>query len=429
MMKIFCVGVNHKTAPVEVREKLSILESELPKHLRELQESFPESEWVILSTCNRTEVYGASEKEAARAAAFSFLDKKAELSIAPYFYNHTEQNAMEHLFRVAGSLDSMVVGEPQILGQVKVAYVNSMQCNASSVVLNTLFRQAVHTGKRARTETHIGLKPVSIGHAAVSLALRIFGELRSRSLLILGAGEMAKVCARHLKQHGIQTLFVANRTYARGEQLASQVGARCIPFEQFHDQLKTVDILLSSTGAQKPLLNKQDMQKIMRARKQKEVFLIDIAVPRDIESDVNDLENVFLYNIDDLQNVVSENQEERKREVDRVNLIVQQEVEHFMTWYKTLEITPILIALREKFEHTRADELHRLMSKLSHLPEKDKEIIRGITVQLVNKLLATPMNTLKELSVSDNKRMYLEALREIFQLDGSTVKKDKDHEP
>ncbi len=432
-MNIFCMGVNYKTAPLDVREKLTIPEEDLLPSLQTLRESLPECEWVIVSTCNRAEIYGASEKEEALNAALVFLEKKAEASLSSFLYTYTQTRAVEHLFNVASSLDSMVVGEPQILSQVKTAYIHSMKCEASSVVLNTLFRQSVHTGKRARTETQIGLKPVSIGHAAVQLALRIFGDLKNRALLIVGAGEMAKVCARHLKQQGVQTLFVANRTYERGLKMAENVGARCIPFEQLHDQLKTVDIVISSTGAQKALLIRDDMQKIMRARKQKEIFLIDIAVPRDIEAEVNELDNVFLYNIDDLQNIVSENRDERRREIERVSLIVQQETQHFLSWYKTLEITPILIALREKFESIRADEMHRMMNRLQHLPEQDRETIRAMTVQMVNKLLATPMNTLKNISVSENdKRIYLEALREIFKLDGASAQnneRDKKNEP
>lgn len=428
-MNIFCLGVNYKTAPLEVREKLSTAEENLPSALQALQSSFPESEWVIISTCNRAEIYGASPREDALIAALDFLEKAAECSLSSFIYTHAEKRAVEHLFNVACSLDSMVVGEPQILSQVKNAYINSMKAGTSSVVLNTLFRQSVHTGKRARTETQIGLKPVSIGHAAVQLALRIFGDFKNRSLLIVGAGEMAKVCAKHLKDKGVTKLFVANRTYERGLQMANVVGARCIPFDQLFDQLKTVDIVISSTGAQKPIIIKSEMQKVMRARKQQEIFLIDIAMPRDIEANVNDLDNIFLYNIDDLQNIVSENQDERRLEIERVTLIVQQETQHFLTWYKTLDVTPILIALREKFERIRAGELHRMMNRLSHLPEQDKETIRVMTVQMVNKLLATPMNTMKSLSTSDeDKRVYLEALREIFQLDGTHHEKEEKKE-
>lgn len=430
-MNIFCVGVNFKTASLEVREKLSTAEEHLPSALKSLQAAFPESEWVLVSTCNRAEIYGASPKEDALSAALSFLEKTAECSLSSFIYTHAEKRAVEHLFNVASSLDSMVVGEPQILSQVKNAYIHSMKADTSSVVLNTLFRQAVHTGKRARTETQIGLKPVSIGHAAVQLAQRIFGDFKNRSLVIVGAGEMAKVCAKYLKDKGVSTLFVANRTYERGLQVANAVGARCIPFEQLFDQLKTVDIVISSTGAQKPIITKNEMQKVMRARKQQEIFLIDIAVPRDIEPDVNDMDNIFLYNIDDLQNIVSENHDERRREIERVSLIVQQEVQHYLAWYKTLDVTPILVALREKFESIRADELHRMMNKLTHLSEQDRETVRIMTVQMVNKLLATPMNTLKNLSTSDDdKHMYLEALREIFKLDGNYhEKKDQNHEP
>ena len=419
-MAIVVLGLNHKTAPVEVRERLHFPDRDLPEALGALG-ALPEVlERLILSTCNRVEVYAVvPEASGAREALQAFLAERRGVppeAFTEALYLHAEREAARHLFRVASSLDSMVVGEGQILAQVKAAYALASRHQCTGPILNTLMERALHVAKQVRTDTGIGAAPVSVASVAVGLAQRIFSDLSGRTVMILGAGEMAELALTHLKEEGIHTIIVANRHHERAVELAARVGGRAIMFPQARDEMVGADIVISSTGAPHFILGREDLAEIVRRRHYRPIFLIDIAVPRDVDPQVNELDNVYLYDIDDLQGVVAANLAAREREAVQAEAIVDREVGQFMEWLQSLEVVPTILSLRERFEIIRRAEMEKALGRMGDLTPDQREAVSALTASIINKILHQPMTELKRQASSTDGHLYASILRALFRL-------------
>lgn len=420
-MEIAVVGLSHKTAPVAIREKVAFAPDVLHETARTVRGLTGITEAVILSTCNRVELYAATRRrDDGVESLIRFMAEHHGIdleALRPHIYVYAGTDAVRHVFRVASSLDSMVVGEPQILGQVKDAYDKAVQGSATGLVLNKFMHKAFSTAKRVRTETRIAQAAVSISFAAVELSRKIFGELTGKTVMVIGAGEMCELAATHLVENGISRVVVTNRTFERAQKLADQFGGRAVPFESFGDHLHEVDIVISSTGAPHTVLGVSEMRRAMAARKQKPMFLIDIAVPRDIEPAVNDLPNVFLYDVDDLSGIVEGNKKERVKEAEKAEGIVSEEVESFLSWTKTLEIRPTIRQLREEFEAIRQAELERTLKVFGDtLTDKQKKSLEAMSQAIVNKILHKPTLFLKQLSDNPDLDISIDAMRQMFGL-------------
>jgi glutamyl-tRNA reductase len=419
-MAIVVLGLNHKTAPVEVRERLHIADKDLPDSLARLGALAETIEGLILSTCNRVEIYSVvPEGPAARAPLQGFLAAERGVPVEAFAeacYLHEGQEAVRHAFRVASSLDSLVVGEGQILAQVKAAYAAAARQAATGPILNALMERTLHVAKQVRTETGIGSVPVSVASVAVDLARRIFSDLAGRTVMILGAGEMAELALTHLKDEGIQTILVANRNHERAVELAGRVGGRAIKFDHARDVMIDADIVISSTAAPHVILGPDDMTEVVRRRHYRPIFLIDIAVPRDIDPRVNDLDNVYLYDIDDLQAEVAANLSSREREAVRAEAIVDREVGQFMRWLQSLDVVPTIISLRERFEGIRQAELEKALGRMGDLRADQREAVAALTASIINKLLHQPMTELKRQASSRDGHQYAAILRALFRL-------------
>jgi glutamyl-tRNA reductase len=421
MFQIVLLGMNHKTAPVEIREQLAVSCQQhadpllyLP-HLPNIDEVF------FLSTCNRVELlFTCVDRRAAVDEVTSFLAQYLgdlpESMLHSHLYIFDDLDAVRHLFRVSSSLDSMVVGESQILGQIKKAYREATECKTVSVVLNRLLHKSFSVAKRIRTETMIGAHAVSISYAAVELARKIFGELKDKRVLLVGAGEMAELAAEHLIAQGVREMTVANRTLERAMELAHRFRADTIPFDHLMDSLKETDIVLSSTGAPDPIIKYQDVRPRMRERRNRPLFFIDIAVPRDIDPKINEIDNVYLYDIDDLQGIIDLNRADRKREAERAEFIVNEETLQFRNWLLTLDVTPTIIALREKADKIRQHELQRTFSQLPHLSERERASIEVLTEAIVKKLLHDPILFLKQKAQRESKEVFVDFTQQLFNL-------------
>lgn len=424
-MEIAVVGLSHKTAPVEIREKVAFAPDLLHEVARTVRGLQGVSEGVILSTCNRVEVYAATRKrEDGIESLIRFMADHHKIryeDLRPHIYVYAGADAVRHVFRVASSLDSMVVGEPQILGQVKDAYDKAVQGSATGLVLNRFMHKAFSTAKRVRTETRIAQSAVSISFAAVELARKIFGELNGRTVMVVGAGEMCELAATHLVENGISGVVVTNRTFERAKALAEKFNGRAVPFESMSDALCEVDIVISSTGAPHTVLGVEAVKRAMRERRQKPMFLIDIAVPRDIEPAVNDLPNVFLYDVDDLTGIVEVNKRERNKEAEKAEGIVAEEVESFLTWAKTLDIRPTVRQLREHFEEVRRTEIEKTLKVFGDsLTDKQKKSLEAMSQAIVNKLLHQPTLYLKQIAEDPEAEISVDAVRRIFGLPDDT---------
>ncbi|MDI6870134.1 MAG: glutamyl-tRNA reductase [Bacillota bacterium] len=420
-MRFLVVGLNHKTAPVEVRERLSVSGERRLEALRELVSRPTVDEAAVLSTCNRTEIYVLGpEVAAAEHEVVAFLQAQIALPdcrLEPYLYRKVGLEAVQHLFRVVSGLDSMILGEAQILGQVKEALHAALNANSLGVHLGKVFRQAVEVGKRVRTETEIGQNAVSVSYAAVELARHIFGELTGKSVLIIGAGETGELTARTLAAHGATAILVANRTYERAVELAARFGGEAFSFDALPECLARTDIVISSTGAPHVVLDLEMVRQVMRRRRQRPLFLIDIAVPRDIDPRVNDLDNVYLYDIDDLQTVVERNLARREQEIERVERIIAEETAALSQWWSARQMVPMIKALKAYGDEIRERELERLFNRLPHLSPRDREMIRASTRAIVNRLLHQPVVGLKEASEEEARgAVYVEVLRKLFGL-------------
>lgn len=418
-MRILVVGLNHKAAPVEIRERLAFPEARLGEAFTLLADYAQEG--VILSTCNRTEVYCVSTDTADAARTITqFLADFHRLSpseFASHLYSYAQRDAVKHLFAVSAGIDSMIVGEPQILGQVRDAYESALSYESAGRILSQLFRDAISLGKLVRTETDISRNAVSVSYAAVELGRKIFGDLRSRTVLVIGAGEMGELTAKTLVDIGVGRVLVANRTRERAAELAGRMGGEVVDFGDLSRVLSLSDIVISSTGAPGIVLTTDMITRAMQVRRQRPLFMIDIAVPRDIDPNAQRLDNVFLYNVDDLEAVCHANMKERQREVKRVEAIMDAEINKFFVWWETLAVVPTIAALRDKAETIRQAELDKAYRKLGRLSDDERATVNALTRAIVNKMLHQPIVRLKGRSNGADHRQYHSAIRELFDLD------------
>jgi|YNPNPStandDraft_1061719.scaffolds.fasta_scaffold00234_15 glutamyl-tRNA reductase len=428
-MNIVLFGLNHKTAPVEIRERLSIPGDETGARLSQLLAAPEIDEAMILSTCNRVELLACANHidgsiEAMKEVLQRGRGRAQAWPYDGYCYALVGEEAVAHLFRVASSLDSMVIGEPQILGQIKEAYRVALANKACGPVLNRLLHTAFRVAKRIRTETGIGKRAVSVSYAALELAKSIFGSLQSKTLLLIGAGEMIELACRHFSEQGMRRILVTNRTASRAQELAAQFGGEAVPFELFRKRLTDADIILSCTGAGHYVLDREDVRQALRLRKNRAMFLIDIAVPRDVDPSVNQLTNAYLYDIDDLQAVVDRNLGQRKEEIGRAEEIIQHEIAQFRRWSRSQQIMPVVRALVRKAEEIRSAELAKTLPRLGGLQEDERRSIEVMTRAVVNKILHDPLTRLKREAASGNQRIFMDVVRELFGLEEDSAPTD-----
>jgi glutamyl-tRNA reductase len=420
-MRLFVLGLNHKSAPVAIREKFAIPESRFAEFLSRGSSLPHVEELVPLSTCNRVEIYGASThvaqafQQVARCLS-EFQDSELKIFHQHAYYLEGDA-AVRHGFRVASSLDSMIVGEAQILGQMKEAYRQANEAGTTGKLLNKFFHRAFHVAKKVRTETGIASHPVSISYAAVVLAKQIFGNLSGKKALVLGAGKMSELAIQNLKKAGIETLFIGNRTPERASEIAQKVGGETIPFENFDKWLVDADIVITSTASRDYLIRPAMVQEAVRQRKHRPMFFIDIAVPRNISPEVNHLSNVYLYDIDELGAVVEANKAERLKEAERADSLLEREVVEFSRFLKTLEVVPTLSSLSKKFERICRHELDQAFRSLPDLDADGREVIATLAHSIINKILHDPMVTLKEESPVPGQADYSDLVRKLFRLD------------
>ena len=422
-MHFLALGLNHTTAPVEVRERLAFSESEISESLQLLTERHQLPEAALLSTCNRTEIYSVGEGPQSLEAIRQFLSTSRGVDsgqLQSHLYELTGADAAMHLFRVACGIDSLVIGESQILGQVRRTLEIAQASGSASLLINELFQRALKVGKRARTETDIGRGRLSVSTAAVELAGQIFDSLEGRKAMLIGAGEMIELTAQYLVDGGIQTFIVANRTFERAAELARRFDGKAVEFERLEDHLAGVDILISSTASTDFIVQPAMIQRAMSRRRSRPLFLIDIAVPRDIDPAVRQYDNVFLFDIDDLQKVVESNRSEREGEIRDVQRLVDEEHQAFERWFKALGSGPLIRALNQQAEELRALELERWRSKLAHLSIEDRETVEALLRGYANKLLHQPLVQIRELSSGPDGYVQLDTIRRIFNLDTSS---------
>jgi glutamyl-tRNA reductase len=419
-MALFVAGLNHRTAPVELRETLAVEEDKLRELLRDVQDAGVVDEVVVISTCNRVEVYAvAAVPGEARAAAFRRLCLHRGLdpaAVEPYLYTHLDGDAVHHAFRVSASLDSMMVGEPQILGQVKDAFALAQSCQTVGPTLHTLFTQAFAVAKKVRTETEIGRHAVSVAFAAVELARKIFAGLSGKAVLIVGAGKMSELAARHLVEQGAFPIYVANRTMARAQEMARALSGTAVPFDELLTALASVDIVITSTGAPEPVISRAMVEQATHGRRNRPLFFIDIAVPRDVEATVNTLGDVYCYDIDDLKQVVDANLRERAREAQRAESLIEREVAKFRARLSDVEVIPTIVSLRERLEGIRAGEVVKALSRLPEASPETRAALEALSTAIVNKILHAPITKLRESSRAGAGRSWTELVHELFGL-------------
>jgi glutamyl-tRNA reductase len=419
-MKLLVTGVSHKTAPVEVRECLAFRDEALPAALADLKAREGVAEALILSTCNRVEITVTAEDSAdPRAIVDAFLaDHKAVSphTIGPHLYRYEGRDAIHHLFRVASSLDSMVIGEPQILGQLKAAYAAAKDSGAVCGWLEGLLARAFSVAKRVRSETGIGQMAVSVSYAAVELARKIFGSLANRTVMIAGAGKMSELAARHLRRSGASHVFVTNRTHERALEMAALFQGTPVEYTRFVAMLPEVDILIASSGAPHYILHKDEMQRVIAARRNRPVFLIDIAVPRNIEPSVNEIDNVFLYDIDDLQEVVNANLRERLKAAERAEELVAEEVERTMARLKVADVTPTIVGLQEQLEQIRTGEIEKARRKYGPFTPEQEQAIEALTHGIMNKIAHGPISEIRNHAGHPEGAHVIAAIRKAFHL-------------
>lgn len=420
-MQIKVVGLNHTTSPVEVRERLYFSKSSLLIALEKLQESVGIEGAVILSTCNRVEIYfltSSSIEDVEGIKSFLSCFHQVERGIfEDSLYVYSEPESVAHLFRVTSGIDSLVIGENQILSQVKEAYEVAYQAGYTGKILNRLFQTSFQVAKLVRTKTKINTKPCSVGSVAVDLVEKTLGEISSKKAMVLGAGEISGLVVKHLISKGIRSIIVSNRFLERAKRLAKNYGGLAIRFENWFKYLPQVDILISSTSAPHFVVKKEDITLAMEKRKGQALFLIDLAIPRDIDPEVKEIPNVFLYNIDHLKEVVESNFHERKEKLPQTERIINENVAEFMDWFKALQTVPTIQRLSRKAEAIRERELKKTLSKLSSLSIKDKKEIEYLTRRIVNNLLDDPKRKLKEKAGKGNGYLYIKAVEELFKLD------------
>ena len=420
-MQLIGVGLNHKTAPVEVREKFSIPKERVRGGLITLSDYENVQEAVVLSTCNRSEIYAVAEDAAGGVEALK--DFWADLtgideSMEPYLYCFVHEDAIRHLFRVASSLDWLVIGEGQILSQVKDAYTMAHDAGTTSTVLNTLFHRAIATGKRVRTETRIAFSAVSISYAAVELAREIFGgSLEATSALIYGAGRMAELTIENLLGRGVKKIYVANHHRDKAEELAAKYGGQAVDFDTALEEATDVGIVVTSTGAPHYVVHPKEARRAMKKREGRALVFFDIAVPRDVDPDVGEIAGVTVYNIDDLEEVVDEHREERQKEAHQAEGIVEEEVDSIMDKFRYLSFQPLMARLSQRADKIRRREVRRAMGKLPQLDEAEQKVLDQMSKMIVRKLLRFPMMTISAAAGTEREAFYVDAMKRLFKLD------------
>ena len=420
MSEIVLLGINHKTAPVEIRECIAFSQDESTLALQTLHRKASIDEIILFSTCNRVEVLLVTkDKSHAISETKQFIAEFNKIPIKQFektLYIHVNDEAVRHIFRVASSLDSMVVGEPQILGQVKEAYRTATIHKTSGVILNRLLHRTFFVAKRIRSETGIGDRAVSISYAAVELGKKIFGILEDKKVLLIGAGEMAELAVEHLIRNKVGDILVANRTFENGVELAKQFSGKAVRFEEIGDCLSFADIIISSTGATDFIITREDVKKVIRRRRNRPIFFIDIAVPRDIDPEINWLTNSYVYDIDDLKGVIDENIEDRQREARKGERIVDEAVIGFRDWYDGLEVVPTIIALRKKLEDIASAEMNKSFSG-DKIPDQQADAVQKMTHSIIKKILHDPTVFLKKNGIHDDKSLYIDIVRKLFKLE------------
>ncbi|MFF2755081.1 glutamyl-tRNA reductase [Psychrobacillus sp. NPDC058041] len=420
-MHTIVVGVNYRTAPVEIREKLSFVETELPNAMQALQEQKSILENVIVSTCNRTEIYATVDQlHTGKYYVKQFLANWFGIpleDISRYLFIHEDDQANNHLFQVTAGIDSMVLGETQILGQVKKSFLNGQENGTTGTVFNQLFKQAVTFAKRAHAETAIGENAVSVSYAAVELGKKIFGSLNHKHVVIIGAGKMGELAIQNLHGSGAGKVTVINRTFEKAEALASKFDGTAKPMDELQCALLEADILISSTGSTDFVIDYELMQFVERLRKGKPLFMVDIAVPRDLDPRIGDLPNVFLYDIDDLQGIVEANLVERERAAAQIQEMIQTEINQFNDWVTTLGVVPIISALRQKANRIQEETMASIDNKLPNLTERERKVLSKHTKSIINQLLKEPILQVKELSAVKESTEQLQLFQQIFGIE------------
>lgn len=421
MLTINVLGLNHTTAPVELRECLAFSREETSDAMEDLHRQPGIREVILVSTCNRVEVlFTANSGESPVEGVKQFLADYNKIPLSRFeqvLYRFEGDEAVRHVFRVAASLDSLVVGEPQILGQIKEAYRTATLKKTSGVVLNRLMHRTFFVAKRIRSETGIGDHAVSISYAAVELGRKIFGTLEGKKALLIGAGEMAELAVEHLIRNRVDRVLVANRTFERAVELAGRFKGEAIRFEEIGESLKQADIIVSSTGSPHFVITRDQVKAVMRSRKNRPIFFIDIAVPRDIDPEINGLGNAYVYDIDDLKGVIDENIEDRKKEAVKAERIIDEAVIRFRQWYESLEVVPTIVALRNKMDAIARSEIKKTLASLNHLSEEECQAFYRMTNAMVNKFLHDPTMFLKDRTHPENSSLYLDLIRNLFKLD------------
>lgn len=419
-MQLIVLGLNHKTAPVDVRERFSISRESIRKGLLNLNEYESLNEAVVLSTCNRSELYAVVEdaqEDTGTLRQFLFDLTGNEEDIDEYLYCYEDEDCIRHLFNVASSLDSLVLGEGQILSQVKQAYALARDANSTSTILNTLFHRAIATGKRVRTETRIAYSAVSVSYAAVELARDIFGDLSKSNVLIFGAGKMAELTAQHLNSRGVKKIYVANRHKDKAQALAEYFGGEAVAFDRAFKEATDIDIVVTSTGAPHYVVKPWETQQLMTKRHGRPLVFIDIAVPRDVDPEVEEIKGVKLYNIDALEAVVDEHVEKRRHEARRAKKIVEEEIASLEDKFQYLSCRPLMALLSERCERIRCREVKRAASKLPDITKEEERAIEHMSKMIVRKILRTPMMKINASAGTEQEQFYIEAMRSLFKLD------------
>ena len=425
-MKILLIGLSHKTAPVDIREKLTFTPTMLRSALTHFDATHPQAhlegvnEGIILSTCNRLEVYTlVHDPKVAKKAVIDFLGRACDIGperFVDHLYFCLDEAAVNHLFRVASGLDSMVLGEPQILGQITDAFEAAQAQRAVRTVLSALMRGAIHTGKRARTETGISVNPSSVSSVAASTAVELLGSLSQRNVLLIGAGEMGAIAAKALQKRGASDIVVANRTFANAAELAEELQGRAMTFQQLPAAMIEADIIITSTGAPHTILDRELVEPAMAARPERPLFIIDIAVPRDVDPNVTEIDRVYLRDIDSLQEQANDNVQERQAEIPRVEAIVGEETGMYIDWFSSLGVVPTITDIRQQMEQVRQRELEYLFRRVD-LDERERELVMKMSHRLVNKILHEPTTRLRREAANGNGPRYTSVLRHLFALD------------
>lgn len=419
-MYVLLAGLNHRTAPVSIRERFAFCGASLENAYAYFKDHTDIEGTVILATCNRTEIYATSRDiQSGMQVLKNFMSRYSGMTnqeLEQYLYQPNCYNAISHLFRVAAGLDSMMLGEAQILGQVKDAYQASVEAHASDGVLNPLFLKAIHIGKKVRTETNIDQRPLSVPFAAVELARQILGDLQGKTVMVIGAGEMSELTTRCLLDNGIQSVIVSNRSYDKALAMANAFDGRAVRFDLLASEMDQADIVISCTAASHYVVREDNCRQVLQARQGRKIIMVDIAVPRDIDPGLKNIDGVYIYDIDDLQNVVNANHLEKQKSIRQAERIITAEINEFNQWLDSLYVVPVIRALKARGEDIKQNELKRAFNRLGKISEQEERIISSMANTIINQLLHTPMVSLKEMAGSNQGHLYAEVVKKLFGL-------------